>query len=89
MLGEPCKCCLIPSDVSGCYGQNPDFELACCRYRKQTKRWQDYIRLFGFLAFVSLFLAVLFLQRNAQVAYQVSLQQLPVEGLQTLSPRAF
>ncbi|DBB14252.1 TPA: hypothetical protein ACH3X3_001198 [Trebouxia sp. C0006] len=41
------------------------------RYRKQTKRWQDYIRLFGFLAFVSLFLAVLFLQRNAQVAYQV------------------
>ena len=43
----------------------------CCRYRKQTKRWQDYIRLFGFLAFVALFLAVLFLQRNAQVAYQV------------------
>ncbi|KAA6428169.1 MAG: hypothetical protein FRX49_01765, partial [Trebouxia sp. A1-2] len=41
------------------------------RYRKQTKRWQDYIRLFGFLVFVSLFLAVLFLQRNAQVAYQV------------------
>ncbi len=53
-------------------------ELACFRYRKQTKRWQDYIRLFGFLLFVSLFLAVLFLQRNAQVAYQVSQQQLPV-----------
>lgn len=46
--------------------------IMVCRYRKQTKRWQDYIRLFGFLIFVALFLAVLFLQRNAQVAYQAS-----------------
>ena len=42
-----------------------------CRYLKQKQRWQDYVKLFSFLAFVALFLAVLFLQRNAQVAYQV------------------
>ncbi|KAK9819873.1 hypothetical protein WJX72_003501 [[Myrmecia] bisecta] len=41
------------------------------RYQKQVQRWQDYIKLFTFLGFVALFLAVLFLQRNAQVAYQV------------------
>ena len=44
-----------------------------CRYLKQKQRWRDYLKLFSFLAFVALYLAVLFLQRNAQVAYQVTL----------------
>eukprot|EP00192_Tetraselmis_astigmatica_P001702 CAMPEP_0117652658 /NCGR_PEP_ID=MMETSP0804-20121206/2750_1 /TAXON_ID=1074897 /ORGANISM="Tetraselmis astigmatica, Strain CCMP880" /LENGTH=1606 /DNA_ID=CAMNT_0005458731 /DNA_START=90 /DNA_END=4910 /DNA_ORIENTATION=+ len=41
------------------------------RYKKQTERWENYISLFSFLIFVAIFLSVLFLQRNAQVAYAV------------------
>mmetsp|Transcript_27128 Transcript_27128/g.48350 ORF Transcript_27128/g.48350 Transcript_27128/m.48350 type:complete len:1606 (-) Transcript_27128:382-5199(-) len=41
------------------------------RYQKQTERWENYIQLFSFLIFVAVFLSVLFLQRNAQVAYSV------------------
>uniref|UniRef100_A0A061RIA9 Polycystin cation channel family n=1 Tax=Tetraselmis sp. GSL018 TaxID=582737 RepID=A0A061RIA9_9CHLO len=41
------------------------------RYQKQTERWHNYVQLFSFLAFVAIFLSVLFLQRNAQVAYAV------------------
>eukprot|EP00873_Tetraselmis_striata_P015466 jgi/Tetstr1/435730/TSEL_024629.t1 len=41
------------------------------RYQKQTERWENYIQLFSFLIFVAVFLSVLFMQRNAQVAYSV------------------
>ncbi|GMH41042.1 hypothetical protein BSKO_08952 [Bryopsis sp. KO-2023] len=41
------------------------------RYEKQVQRWIDYRNLFVFIGFVALFLAVLYLQRNAQTAYQV------------------
>ena len=41
------------------------------RYEKQQQRWRDYRTLFGFLTFVAWFLATLYLQRSADVAYQV------------------
>lgn len=41
------------------------------RYQKQLQRWRDYRNLFFFLAFVALFLAVLYTQRQANTAYQV------------------
>lgn len=41
------------------------------RYEKQLQRWKDYRNLFVFLGFVTLFLAVLYLQRSADVAYKV------------------
>jgi hypothetical protein len=41
------------------------------RYEKQVQRWIDYRNLFVFLGFVALFLAVLYLQRNAHIAYKV------------------
>ena len=41
------------------------------RYEKQLQRWKDYRNLFVFLGFVALFLAVLYLQRNADIAYKV------------------
>lgn len=41
------------------------------RYQKQLQRWRDYRNLFGFLGFVALFLAVLYLQRQANTAYKV------------------
>ncbi len=45
--------------------------VAGLRYEKQRQRWRDYMRLISFLVFVAVLLAVLFLQRNAQTAYQV------------------
>lgn len=41
------------------------------RYEKQLQRWRDYRNLFVFLGFVALYLAVLYLQRHADVAYDV------------------
>jgi len=41
------------------------------RYEKQLQRWRDYRNLVFFLAFVAWFLAVLYLQRDASVAYKV------------------
>ncbi len=41
------------------------------RYKKQMQRWRDYRNLFFFLAFLALYLAVLYLQRQANTAYQV------------------
>ncbi|PNH05688.1 hypothetical protein TSOC_008032 [Tetrabaena socialis] len=41
------------------------------RYEKQLQRWKDYRNLFGFLGFVALFLAVLYCQRSASIAYKV------------------
>lgn len=41
------------------------------RYEKQQQRGRDYRNLFVFLCFVALFLAILYLQRSANVAYQV------------------
>jgi hypothetical protein len=41
------------------------------RYEKQQRRWHNYSKLFGFFAFVILFLAVLWLQRGAQTGYAV------------------
>ncbi|KXZ51016.1 hypothetical protein GPECTOR_14g257 [Gonium pectorale] len=41
------------------------------RYEKQLQRWKDYRNLFVFLGFVALFLAVLYLQRSAHIAYKV------------------
>ncbi|GLC33126.1 hypothetical protein PLESTB_000367500 [Pleodorina starrii] len=41
------------------------------RYEKQLQRWKDYRNLFVFLGFVALFLAVLYCQRSADVAYKV------------------
>ena len=41
------------------------------RYEKQQQRWRDYRTLFGFLVFVAWFLATLYLQRSADVAFQV------------------
>ena len=57
------------------------------RYQKQTERWENYIQLFSFLIFVSVFLSVLFLQRNAQVAYAVhsTIKDTLVPGTTTLS----
>lgn len=57
------------------------------RYQKQTERWENYIQLFSFLIFVSIFLSVLFLQRNAQVAYAVhsTIKDTLVPGSTTLS----
>ncbi len=40
-------------------------------YEKQLQRWKDYRNLFAFLGFVALFLAVLYLQRNADISYKV------------------
>eukprot|EP00798_Chlamydomonas_sp_ICE-L_P006111 gene6111-2715_t len=41
------------------------------RFEKQQQRWKDYRSLFFFLFFVGWFLAVLYLQRQSAVAYQV------------------
>lgn len=41
------------------------------RYDRQLQRWKDYRNLVAFLAFVGLFLATLFLQRQAVDAYKV------------------
>ena len=41
------------------------------RYRKQARRWHNYRVLFSFLAFMLLFLIVLFLQRTAGISYAV------------------
>jgi hypothetical protein len=41
------------------------------RYEKQLLRWKDYRNLFVFLGFVVLFLAVLYLQRSASIAFKV------------------
>ena len=41
------------------------------RYEKQLQRWKDYRNLFAFLAFVALYLAVLYLQRDSDISYQV------------------
>ncbi|KAL6749264.1 hypothetical protein V8C86DRAFT_2852326 [Haematococcus lacustris] len=41
------------------------------RYQKQVQRWKDYRSLFFFLAFVALFLAVLYSQRQANTAFRV------------------
>ena len=41
------------------------------RYQKQLQRWRDYRNLFVFLAFVALFLAVLYEQRQANISYKV------------------
>lgn len=57
------------------------------RYQKQTERWDNYVQLFSFLIFVSIFLTVLFLQRNAQVAYAVhsTIKDTLVPGSTTIS----
>ena len=41
------------------------------RYQKQQQRWKDYRNLFFFLSFVAWFLATLYLQRSANIAFQV------------------
>uniref|UniRef100_A0A7S0YB92 Polycystin cation channel PKD1/PKD2 domain-containing protein n=1 Tax=Polytomella parva TaxID=51329 RepID=A0A7S0YB92_9CHLO len=41
------------------------------RYEKQRQRWRDYRNLFGFFGFVALFLATLYLQRDARTSYGV------------------
>ncbi|MEW5311378.1 MAG: hypothetical protein WDW38_003099 [Sanguina aurantia] len=41
------------------------------RFEKQQQRWRDYRSLFSFLGFVSLFLAILYLQRSAGTAFMV------------------
>ncbi|GFR50551.1 hypothetical protein Agub_g12825 [Astrephomene gubernaculifera] len=52
------------------------------RYEKQLQRWKDYRNLFVFLGFVALFLAVLYLQRSAHIAYRVhsTVQSVVVPG---------
>lgn len=41
------------------------------RYEKQLQRWRDYRTLFGFLFFVGWYLATLYLERSANMAYMV------------------
>ncbi|GIL76287.1 hypothetical protein Vretimale_5865 [Volvox reticuliferus] len=41
------------------------------KYEKQLQRWKDYRNLFLFLGFVLHFLAILYLQRSADIAYKV------------------
>ncbi|GIL44962.1 hypothetical protein Vafri_2402 [Volvox africanus] len=41
------------------------------KYEKQLQRWKDYRNLFLFLGFVMHFLAILYLQRSADIAYKV------------------
>jgi heme A synthase len=41
------------------------------KYEKQQQRWRDYRSLFLFLTFVAWFLATLYLERRADVAYEV------------------
>jgi CRISPR/Cas system CMR-associated protein Cmr5 small subunit len=41
------------------------------RYQQQEERWRNYSKLFGFICFAALLLTVLYLQRNAQLLYQV------------------
>ena len=41
------------------------------RLRQQLQRWADYRSLFLFLAFIVLYLAVLYCQRGAHASYQV------------------
>lgn len=40
-------------------------------YRKQAKRRHNYQKLIGFLTFIALFIAMLFLQKSSAVAYAV------------------
>ncbi len=42
------------------------------RWQAQLQRWADYRNLFLFLAFIALYLGVLYAQRNAHISYQVS-----------------
>lgn len=41
------------------------------RYKAQDERWHNYLKLLGFIAFAALLLAVIYLQRDAHVLYQV------------------
>lgn len=41
------------------------------RYEKQLQRWRDYRKLFCFLFFVAWYLATLYIQRSANVAFMV------------------
>lgn len=41
------------------------------RYEAQDQRWHNYSKLIGFICFAGLLLAVLYLQRDAHVLYQV------------------
>lgn len=41
------------------------------RWLLQLQRWADYRALFGLLAFITLYLGVLYAQRGAHIAYQV------------------
>lgn len=41
------------------------------RYEAQDQRWHNYSKLVGFICFAGLLLAVLYLQRDAHVLYQV------------------
>lgn len=41
------------------------------QYKRRRGRWESYGHLLGFLAFVSVYLAVLYMQRNAQISYTV------------------
>lgn len=41
------------------------------RYQKQLQRWKDYRNLFFFLCFCALYLAILYVQRQANTAFKV------------------
>lgn len=41
------------------------------RYEAQDQRWHNYSKLIGFVCFAGLLLAVLYLQRDAHILYQV------------------
>jgi hypothetical protein len=41
------------------------------RYQAQDERWHNYSKLIGFICFSGLLLAVLYLQRDAHILYQV------------------
>ena len=59
------------------------------RYEKQQQRWHDYWMLGGFLVFVAWFLATLYLQRSADVAYQVhsTMQDVLDPGVKSMQSR--
>jgi hypothetical protein len=41
------------------------------KWQLQLDRWADYCSLFGLMAFIAVFLGVLYAQRGATTAYQV------------------
>lgn len=62
-----------PSSTSGAL-QGPTRQILRSIYHKwqrQVQRWVDYRSLFSLMAFIAVFLGVLYAQRGATVGYQV------------------